>query len=77
MNLYDGLKMTEGIMMQTLANHGLERYDPAQKGEKFNPNLHEASFMAPQEDKEDGIVFTTIQKGFSLNGRIIRVSYHF
>ena len=66
--------MTEGIMMQTLAKHGLERYDPAEKGDKFDPNLHEANFMAPSKDKTDGTVLTTIQKGFTLNGRVIRVS---
>ena len=73
-NLHDGLKMTEKVLMQTLAKHGLERFDPAEKGEAFNPNLHEASFMAPVEGKEDGSVFNTIQKGFTLNGRVIRVS---
>lgn len=73
-NLFDGLKMTEKILMQTLAKHGLERYDPAEKGDKFDPNLHDASFMAPMKDQEDGTVFTTIQKGFLLNGRVVRVS---
>ena len=66
--------MTERVMMQTLAKHGLERYDPTEKEERFDPNLHEASFMAPMQGKEDGAVFTTIQKGFVLNGRVIRVS---
>ncbi|KAK3344149.1 GrpE-domain-containing protein [Lasiosphaeria hispida] len=69
-NLYDGLKMTENILMQTLKNHGLERYDP--HGEKFNPNEHEATFMTPMADKEDNIVIHTQQKGFRLNGRILR-----
>ncbi|KAI4139527.1 MAG: hypothetical protein LQ340_007993, partial [Diploschistes diacapsis] len=71
-SLHSGLKMTEQIMMQTLAKHGLERYDPAEKEERFDPNRHEASFMAPMQGKEDGVVFTTIQKGFILNGRVIR-----
>lgn len=74
-NLHDGLKMTEQVMMQTLAKHGLERYDPAEKEDKFDPNLHEANFMAPIKGKDDGAVFTTIQKGFILNGRVIRVSH--
>lgn len=74
-NLHDGLKMTEKILMSTLSKHGLERFDPSEKGEKFDPNLHEASFMAPQQGKEDGSVFATVQKGFSLNGRVIRVSF--
>ena len=72
-NLHDGIKMTETVLMQTLAKHGLERFDPSEEGEAFNPNMHEASFMAPIEGKEDGTVFNTIQKGFTLNGRVIRV----
>ena len=74
-NLYDGLKMTERVLLSTLAKHGLERFDPAEKGDKFDPNVHDASFMAPMPDKEDGSVFTTIQKGFILNGRVVRVSF--
>ncbi|TWU78724.1 Mitochondrial matrix cochaperone [Metarhizium rileyi] len=71
-NLYDGLKMTEGILMQTLAKHGLERLDP--DGEKFNPNEHEATFMAPQPDKDNNLVFHVQQKGFKLNGRVLRAA---
>lgn len=60
--------------MQTLAKHGLERFDPSEKGEMFDPNLHEATFMTKMEDMEDGTAFNTQQKGFKLNGRVIRVS---
>ncbi len=72
--LYDGLKMTETILMQTLKKHGLERFDPSVTGEKFNPNEHEATFMTPMEGKENNTVFTTQQKGFKLNGRILRAA---
>lgn len=71
--LYDGLKMTDTILMQTLNKHGLERFDPSVEKETFDPNLHEATFQAPMEGMEDGTVFMTQQKGFSLNGRVIRV----
>lgn len=73
-NLHDGLKMTETILMQTLRKHGLERFDPSESSEQFNPNLHEATFQTQVEGKPDGSVFTTIQKGFTLNGRVVRVS---
>ena len=63
--------------MQTLKKHGLERFDPAEvEGEKFNPNLHEATFRTPVEGKEDGTIVMTQQKGFSLNGRVIRVGLY-
>jgi molecular chaperone GrpE len=73
-SLYDGLKMTEGILMNTLKKHGLERFDPSEASEKFNPNEHEATFMTPMPDKEDGTVFFTQSKGFKLNGRVMRAA---
>jgi molecular chaperone GrpE len=72
--LYDGLQMTESILMSTLKKHGLERFDPSVDCEKFNPNEHEATFMTPQPDKEDNTVFHTQQKGFKLNGRVLRAA---
>jgi len=69
-NLYEGLKMTENIMLETLKKHGLERFNP--EGEPFNPNEHEATFMTPMADKEHNHVFHVQQKGFRLNGRILR-----
>ena len=73
-SLYDGLKMTETILMQTLKKHGLERFDPSVEGEKFNPNEHEATFMTPMQGKDDNTVFHTQQKGFKLNGRVLRAA---
>lgn len=72
--LYDGLKMTESILMATLKKHGLERFDPSVEGERFNPNEHEATFMTPMKGKEDNTVFLTQQKGFRLNGRVLRAA---
>lgn len=71
-NFYEGIKMTETILIQTLAKHGLERLSP--EGDKFNPNEHEATFMAPQPGKEDNTVFHVQQKGFKLNGRVLRAA---
>ncbi|KFZ15298.1 hypothetical protein V501_02761 [Pseudogymnoascus sp. VKM F-4519 (FW-2642)] len=72
-NLYDGLKMTEGIMMQTLLKHGLERINPAVE-EKFDPNFMEAMFMSPMAGKEDNTVLLTQRKGWKLNGRTMRAA---
>lgn len=74
-NLYTGLKMTEGILMSTLKKHGLERFDPMEgEGRKFDPRLDEATFMTKVEGKEDGEVFHTQSKGFTLNGRVLRAA---
>ncbi|CAH0001558.1 unnamed protein product [Clonostachys byssicola] len=71
-NLHEGIKMTETVLMQTLEKHGLERLSP--EGEKFNPNEHEATFMTPQPEKDDNTVFFVQQKGFKLNGRVLRAA---
>jgi molecular chaperone GrpE len=71
-SLHKGLQLTESVLMETLKRHGLTRFDPAEAGEKFDPNVHEAVFQAPVPGKEEGTVFHTQQKGFMLNGRVIR-----
>ncbi|KAJ5380549.1 GrpE protein [Penicillium cataractarum] len=78
LDLVDGLKMTERTLMNTLQKHGLERFDPSEqvegKPQKFDPNLHEATFMAPSPNMEDGDVMYTQSKGFRLNGRVVRAA---
>jgi molecular chaperone GrpE len=73
-NLHQGLQLTERVLLDTLKKQGVTRCDPAKDGEKFDPNRHEAVFQSPMEGKEDGLVFHTQQKGFLLNGRVLRVS---
>lgn len=70
-DLYDGLKMTEDILLRTLKRHGLEKFDPM--GEIFDPNKHEATFHVHVPDKKPNEVFHVQQKGFLLNGRVLRV----
>ena len=78
LELYSGLRMTEDVLLKTLKKHGLERFDPSElvegQAQKFDPTLHEATFMAPAEGKNDGEVMHTQTKGFTLNGRVLRVS---
>lgn len=77
-DLVDGLHMTQKILLNTLQKHGLERFDPSEKvdgkAQKFDANLHEATFMAPAAGLEDGDVMHVQSKGFRLNGRVLRVS---
>ena len=42
------------------------------QAEKFNPELHEAVSMQEIEDSESGMIITVMQKGYSLNERLIR-----
>ena len=42
------------------------------EGEPFDPTLHEAMTMQPSDDVEPGSVITVFQKGYALNGRLLR-----
>ena len=42
------------------------------KGEPFDPELHEAMTMQPSAEAEPGSVLTVIQKGYRINGRLLR-----
>jgi molecular chaperone GrpE len=79
LDLVDGLKMTQNILLNTLQKHGLERFDPGEPGEdgkpqKFDPKIHEATFMTKVEGKENGEIMYTQSKGFTLNGRVLRAA---
>ncbi|CAI7595178.1 unnamed protein product [Penicillium palitans] len=78
LDLVAGLNMTQSILLNTLQKHGLERFDPAEKvdgkAQKFDANLHEATFMAPAAGLEDGDVMHVQSKGFRLNGRVLRAA---
>lgn len=71
-DLYEGIKMTQNVFEKTLERHGLKKIFP--EGEKFDPNQHEATFEAPQPDKEPGTVFFVQQAGFLLNDRVLRAA---
>ena len=68
--LLEGSEATLKILTGTMHQFGIEEIDPA--GEPFDPEFHEAISMQPSEDVEPGSVATVVQKGYSLNGRLLR-----
>ncbi|XBW35945.1 hypothetical protein QEN19_001518 [Hanseniaspora menglaensis] len=68
--LHEGVEMTYNIFKKTLNKHGIAEVNPI--GEKFDPNVHEATFEFPDPSKEAGTVFHVQQPGYTLNGRVIR-----
>lgn len=67
------LKGKEATLKQLLAilqRFGVEEVDP--HGEPFDPTLHEAMTVQPSADVEPGSVVTVFQKGYALNGRLLR-----
>jgi molecular chaperone GrpE len=69
-SLLEGSEATLKVLTGTLLQFGIEEIDPA--GEPFDPEFHEAISMQPSEDVEPGSVVTVVQKGYSLNGRLLR-----
>lgn len=68
--LLEGSEATLKLLTQTLERFGVEMLDPV--GEPFDPEFHEAMTMQPSPDAEPGSVLTVVQKGFTLNGRLLR-----
>ncbi|QKI90293.1 nucleotide exchange factor GrpE [Thiomicrorhabdus xiamenensis] len=69
-SIKEGVEMTFKQMLDVLAEFSVERIDP--KGEKFNPQDHEAMTMIPSPDHESQTVVDVIQKGYKLNDRLVR-----
>ena len=69
-SLIEGSEATLKILGVTMQQFGIEELDPA--GEPFDPEFHEAISMQASEDVEPGSVVTVVQKGYSLNGRLLR-----
>jgi len=68
--LLDGMQATLKLLSQTLEQFGIAVVDPL--GEPFDPEFHEAMTMQPSADMEPGSVLTVFQKGYTLNGRLLR-----
>ena len=69
-SLLEGKAATLKLLATTLERFGIEELDPV--GEPFDPELHEAMTMQPSADAEPGSVLRVVQKGYSLNGRLLR-----
>ena len=69
-SLLEGKTATLKLLATTMQQFGIEQVDPA--GEPFDPELHEAISMQPSDDVEPGSVVTVVQKGYALNGRLLR-----
>lgn len=66
----DGVDMTERELLKTLEKHGVKRIEP--DGQRFDPNLHQAMFQAPNPDVPNGTVIQTVQAGYVIGDRVLR-----
>ncbi|MFQ5547342.1 MAG: nucleotide exchange factor GrpE [Woeseia sp.] len=69
-SLLEGKEATLKLLSAIMERFGVVELNP--EGEPFNPEEHEAMSMQPSPDLEPGSVLTVIQKGYMLNGRLLR-----
>ena len=67
-----GIKIIYDQMLDIFKSHGVEQIKAP--GEKFDPAMHEAMMQKTEPEKEDNLVLEEFQKGYKLNGRVIRPS---
>lgn len=68
--LQEGSEATLKLLAKVMGQFGVEELDPL--GEPFDPNFHEAMTMQPSAEMEPGSVLMVVQKGYTLNGRLLR-----
>lgn len=68
--LVEGMDATLRLLNRAFEKAGIAVIDPA--GQPFNPEFHEAMVTQPTEEQPPGTVLAVVQKGYSLNGRLLR-----
>ncbi|KOE65286.1 nucleotide exchange factor GrpE [Aggregatibacter actinomycetemcomitans] len=68
--LFDGVELTLKELLVTVARFGIEPVGAV--GEVFDPELHQAISMQPAEGFQSNQITAVLQKGYLLNGRVIR-----
>lgn len=71
-NILTGVDMVRKQFLDVLTSNGLERIESV--GQKFDPNFHEALAQQPAEGKEDDEILMEYQRGYILNGRLLRAA---
>jgi molecular chaperone GrpE len=69
-SIIEGLELTLKSFMDALKKSGVEIVDP--QGEPFDPQLAQAMSMVENPDVEPNTVIAVMQKGYTLNGRLVR-----
>lgn len=68
--LLEGTELTLKLLTDVMGKFGIEEINP--EGQAFDPELHQAMAMQPSDEAEPNTVLTVVQKGYSLNGRLVR-----
>ena len=68
--LREGTELTLKMLGDAMGKFGVEQIDPL--NQPFNPELHQAMSMQPRADVPPNTIVTVVQKGYTLNGRLVR-----
>ncbi|MDM7859845.1 nucleotide exchange factor GrpE [Alteromonas sp. ASW11-36] len=68
--LLEGVELTMKSFVSTVEKNGLTIIDP--QGEPFNPEMHQAMSMQESADMPANTVMAVMQKGYQINGRLLR-----
>ena len=69
-SMIEGVELTARDLEAVLGRHGVRKLDP--KGQKFDPNFHQAIFEAPDETVPAGTVSQVVQSGWTIGDRVLR-----
>jgi molecular chaperone GrpE len=67
-HLANGVKMVHAQLVAALEREGIQSFDPV--GDKFDPECHEA--LSTREEGDSGLVLDVVEKGYRLNGTVLR-----
>jgi molecular chaperone GrpE len=73
-SITSGVQIIYNHLLDILKSYDVEQIKTEAREEKFNPSLHNALMQRSEPDKEDNIILEELQKGYKLNGRVIRPS---
>jgi molecular chaperone GrpE len=68
--LLDGVELTERELLKVMEKHGIAKIEP--RGQKFDPNLHQAMFEVADPSVPAGTVVQIVQPGYTIAGRVLR-----
>jgi molecular chaperone GrpE len=71
--MLSGIALTTELFEKALAKFGMVAIDP-EHGDAFDPEKHEAMSTAPDEALDKNCIISVLQKGYELNGRVVRAA---
>src|SRR4051794_13708829 len=69
-HLAEGVRLVHSELLAVLERNGVQAFDP--KGEKFDPEVHEALSTREEDGEKPGTVLDVVEKGYRANGSVLR-----